>query len=49
MPPPVAAELPEMVLFCTVSVPRKLEMPPPKKAAEFPKIVLFCTVSVPLL
>ena len=41
------AELPERVLFCTVSVLKLLMLMPPPLLAELPERVLFCTVSAP--
>ena len=47
MPPPKRAELPERVLFVTVSVPKLLSMPPPLPPLLFPLSVLPVTVTVP--
>src|SRR5450755_252338 len=54
MPPPVppavptAAELPEIVELVTVSVPKRLEMPPPSNA-EFPEMVQLVMLMTPRL
>ena len=53
IPPPLIAELPEMVEFETVAVllPKKLEvllMPPPSPEAVLPEMVEFEMLAVPL-
>ena len=48
MPPPLTAELPERVLFCTLNTPL-FKTPPPLMPAELPERVLFETVTVAAL